>query len=162
VWAHIWDLQVSVGEKVARAALVYGFLIVALRLSGKRALSGNSTVDLLVMVLVANAVQNGIIGNDNSVTGAFAGAGVILALDRGLDYLSYRSTVLARWFNGKPTVLYEHGQPIHRAMAREAISPSELEAFAQGQGFESLREVDLATLETNGMISFRRAKAEAA
>jgi uncharacterized membrane protein YcaP (DUF421 family) len=162
MWAHIWDLQVSGAEKVARAALVYGFLIVALRLSGKRALSGNSTVDLLVMVLVANAVQNGIIGNDISVTGAFIGAGVILVLDRALDYLSYRSTVLARWFNGKPTVLYKHGQPIHRAMAREAISLSELEAFAQGQGFESLRDVDLATLETNGMISFRRAKAEAA
>ena len=74
MWAHIWDLQLGVGEKVARAALVYGFLIIALRLAGKRAQSGSSTVDLLVMVLVANAVQNGIIGNDNSVTGAFIGA----------------------------------------------------------------------------------------
>jgi uncharacterized membrane protein YcaP (DUF421 family) len=156
VWAHIWDLQLSVAEKVVRPALIYGFLIIALRLTGKRALSGSSTIDLLVMVLVANAVQNGIIGNDNSVTGALIGAAVILVLDRGLDYLTYRSPLLSRWFDGTPTVLFQDGRPVHRAMAHEAISLKELEVIAQSQGFGSLHEVDRATLETNGMISMTR------
>jgi uncharacterized membrane protein YcaP (DUF421 family) len=162
VWAHIWDLQVSVGEKVARAVLVYGFLIIALRLTGKRALSGSNTVDLLVMVLVANAVQNGIIGNDNSVTGAFIGAMVILAGDRALDYLTYRSATLDRLFNGRPTVLVRDGQLIRRGLASAEISRIELEVVARHQGFSNLDEVDRATLETNGLISMTRREEKAA
>jgi uncharacterized membrane protein YcaP (DUF421 family) len=156
MWHDIWHLQVSVGEKVLRAALVYGFLIVALRISGKRALGGASAIDLLVMVLVANAVQNGIIGNDNSVTGAFIGAGVIFALDRTLGYATYRSGRLDGVLNGTPTVLISDGHPIPRALAHEEISLLELEVVARRQGFTSLREVDRATLETNGMISMFR------
>lgn len=162
MWAHIWDLQLSVGEKVLRPALIYGFLIIALRLTGKRALSGSSTVDLLVMVLVANAVQNGIIGNDNSVTGAFIGAAVILAEDRALDYLTYRSARLDRLFNGRPTVLVRDGRLIRRSLAHAAISRIELEVVARHQGFSTLDEVDRATLETNGMISMTRRTEEAA
>ena len=162
MWAHIWDLQVSVGEKAARAVLVYGFLIIALRLTGKRALSGSTTVDLLVMVLVANAVQNGIIGNDNSVTGAFIGAAVILVGDRALDYLTYRSATLDRLFNGRPTVLVRDGRLIRRSLARTEISRIELEVAARHQGFAGLDEVDEATLETNGLISMTRRSEKAA
>jgi uncharacterized membrane protein YcaP (DUF421 family) len=102
VWSHIFDLPLSVSEKVLRAALIYGFLIIALRLAGRRAQRGTSTVDLLVMVLLANAVQNGIIGSDNSVTGACLGAAVVLTLDRGLDEASSRFPPLNRWLNGAP------------------------------------------------------------
>ena len=72
MWDSIFDLQLSVGEKVLRALLIYVFLIVALRIVGKRELGQANTLDLVVLLLVANAVQNGIIGNDITVTGALS------------------------------------------------------------------------------------------
>ena len=70
MWHSIFHLDVSVGEKIVRSILIYVFLVVALRVVGKRELGQANTLDLVVLLLVANAVQNGIIGNDVSVTSA--------------------------------------------------------------------------------------------
>src|SRR5262245_66370790 len=82
MWDDLFNLQVSVGEKVLRALLVYAFLIIALRVVGKRELGQANTLDLAVLLLVANAVQNGIIGNDVTVTGAVLGAATLFAINR--------------------------------------------------------------------------------
>jgi uncharacterized membrane protein YcaP (DUF421 family) len=81
MWQDIFDLQVSAGEKVLRAILIYLFLIAILRIVGKRELGQANTLDLVVLLLVANAVQNGIIGNDVSVTGAVIGAVTLFAIN---------------------------------------------------------------------------------
>ena len=78
MWHAIFSLPIPVGEKVLRALLVYTFLIVAFRLAGKRELGQSNTLDLAVLLLVANAVQNGVIGLDNSVTGAVVGAATLM------------------------------------------------------------------------------------
>ena len=95
VWHDIFDLQLTVGEKVLRSLLIYLFLIAVLRLVGKRELGQTNTLDLVVLLLVANAVQNGIIGTDNSVTGAVIGAVTLFAVNEAFN----RGTYVFPWFS---------------------------------------------------------------
>ena len=153
MWESVWDLHVGLGEKVLRPVLVYVFLVLAFRVFGKRELSQSNTLDLAVLLLVANAVQNGIIGNDVSVTGAVVGATVLFALNRLFAELTFRSPRLARLLEGTPTVLIEDGRVQRRALRGEQISLPELRAIARRQGFGDLAEVDSALLETNGVVT---------
>jgi uncharacterized membrane protein YcaP (DUF421 family) len=153
VWEDIWHLQVSAGEKVFRALLVYGFLILALRLVGKRELGQTNTLDLVVLLLVANAVQNGIIGADNSVTGAFLGAAVLFVVNELVNRTTYTFPWVERALEGEPTPLIKDGKPVRKALRRAGISLSELRAIARRQGFADLGGVQTALLETNGVVS---------
>src|SRR4051794_26202599 len=156
MWHAIFDTGVSVGEKAIRAVLVYGFLLFALRVLGKRELAQQNTLDLLVILLVANAVQNGIIGNDNSVTGAVVGAAVIFGLHRVFSSLAYRYPWADRMFEGSPTFLIHDGELVERTLRHEQISRPQLVAMAQRQGFDHLEEVGTAILETDGSVRFIR------
>jgi uncharacterized membrane protein YcaP (DUF421 family) len=153
VWEDIWHLQVSAGEKVFRALLVYGFLVLALRLVGKRELGQTNTLDLVVLLLVANAVQNGIIGADNSVTGAFLGAAVLFVVNELVNRTTYTFPWVERALEGEPTPLIQDGKPVQKALRRAGISLSELRAIARRQGFADLGAVQTALLETNGVVS---------
>jgi uncharacterized membrane protein YcaP (DUF421 family) len=97
MWQDVFDLQVSAGEKVMRAILIHVFLIAILRIVGKRELGQANTLDLVVLLLVANAVQNGIIGNDLSVTGAVIGAATLFAVNE----LVSRTTYVFPWPHGR-------------------------------------------------------------
>src|SRR5581483_9008854 len=134
VWHAGFHLQVTFGEKVLRSVLVYVFLL-----------------------LVANAVQNGIIGNDVSVTGAVVGATTLFVLNEALNRTTYALPWAARVIEGEPTILIENGKPLGRALFRAGISLPELRAIARRQGYADLTEVHTAILETNGVISmFKR------
>jgi uncharacterized membrane protein YcaP (DUF421 family) len=152
----IFDMGISVGEKALRAALVYGFLLFALRILGKRELAQQNTLDLLVILLVANAVQNGIIGNDNSVTGAVVGAAVLFALHRLFGALAYRYPWADRLFEGSPSYLIRDGKPVASTLRHEQISRPQLVAMAQRQGFDRVEDVGAAILETDGSVRFLR------
>jgi len=157
VWHAVFHLQVTFGEKVLRSVLVYVFLVLALRLVGKRELGQANTLDLVVLLLVANAVQNGIIGNDVSVTGAVVGATTLFVLNEALNRTTYALPWAARVIEGEPTILIENGKPLGRALFRAGISLPELRAIARRQGYADLTEVHTAILETNGVISmFKR------
>ena len=156
MWQHIFDLQVSAGEKVLRAILIYLFLIAILRIVGKRELGQANTLDLVVLLLVANAVQNGIIGNDVSVTGAVIGAVTLFAINELISRSTYAFPWVSRLLEGKPTLLISEGQPIHMALRRSGISLSELRATARREGFPDLDAVHTATLETNGAVTMFR------
>jgi uncharacterized membrane protein YcaP (DUF421 family) len=123
---------------------IYVFLVVALRIVGKRELGQANTLDLVVLLLVANAVQNGIIGNDISVTGAV------------FNRAAYTSSFVSRLFEGSPSVLIQKGKPVASALRRASISLPELRAIARRQGFADLGEVDNAILETNGVVTMFR------
>jgi len=153
VWHSIFHLGVTVFEKLVRDVLVYVMLLFMLRVVGKRELGQFNTLDLLVLMLVANAVQNGIIGNDNSVTGAAIGAAGLFALNAFFAYGSYRWSWVDWLFEGTPTVLIQDGKPNPRALRRNQISMPELRSIARRQGFASLGEVKTAILETNGVIT---------
>ncbi len=153
MWHDVFHLGVPFAEKVARSLLVYLFLVAALRLVGKRELGQASTLDLVVLLLVANAVQNGIIGDDLSVTGAVVGAAVLFAVNELFARASYAFPWVARILEGDPIVLIEQGRPDRRALFRAGISLSELRAIARRQGFADLGQVHTAILETNGVVS---------
>jgi len=152
----LFHMGITVGEKALRAVLVYGFLLIALRVLGKRELAQQNTLDLLVILLVANAVQNGIIGNDNSVTGAVVGATVIFGLHRLFGWLAYRYPWADRLFEGSPSLLVQDGQAVESTMRHEQISRPQLVAMAQRQGFDHLDDVGTAILETDGSVRFIR------
>jgi uncharacterized membrane protein YcaP (DUF421 family) len=122
--------QLGVGEKILRAILVYVFLLGVLRLVGKRELGQASTLDLLVLLLVANAVQNAIIGDDLTVTGAVIGAVTLFGLNELLTRSTYASSRLARLLEGDPTVLAS-GKPVDKALRRAGISLADLRAAAR-------------------------------
>ena len=109
-----------------------------------------------MLLLVANAVQNGIIGNDDSVTGAFIGAATLFAINRLFSYLVYRYPWWERLLEGTPTVLVRDHRVDRRALRQQQISEADLRAMARRQGFEELEDVREAELETNGTISMFR------
>jgi uncharacterized membrane protein YcaP (DUF421 family) len=153
MWRDIWHLQVSVDEKVVRSVLIYAFVVLALRIFGKRELGQTNTLDLVVLLLMANAVQNGIIGNDVSVTGAVIGASVLFTLNNVLARAQYRFPILTRVLEGQPDELISDGKPNMRALRHEQISLPELRAIARRQGFMDLGDVETAILETNGVVT---------
>lgn len=156
MWQDLFDLQLSVGEKVLRALLIYLFLVIALRVVGKRELGQTNTLDLVVLLLVANAVQNGIIGSDNTVTGAVIGAVTLFAVNEVFTRVAYGSTLVTRLLEGDPTVLIQEGKPVSKALFREGISLPELRAIARRQGYSDLGEIHTAILETNGVVTMFR------
>jgi uncharacterized membrane protein YcaP (DUF421 family) len=147
-------LSVPLLEKVLRPWLVYIFLVVGLRLAGKRELAQLNTFDLIVLLTLSNTVQNAIIGNDNSVIGGLIGATSLLAINYLVVRFLFRRTKLDRFLEGKPTPLIENGRLLHKNLKRELITESELEAVAHKQGFRSLKDVENAILETGGSIAF--------
>src|SRR4051794_7902737 len=154
--AVLFHMGITVGEKLLRAVIIYLFLLFVLRLLGKRELAQQNTLDFLVLLLVANAVQNGIIGNDNSVTGAIVGALALFAINYTCKALAYRYPWADRIFEGSPSFLIRDGQVVPGTMRRELISRPELKAIARRQGYETLDDIGTAVLETDGTVTFLR------
>jgi uncharacterized membrane protein YcaP (DUF421 family) len=145
--------QVSLLEKVVRALLVFAFLVVALRLGGKRELAQINVLDLAVLLLVSNVLQNAMIGADDSLVGGVVGASTLFGANYVFVRLVFRSRRASRLLEGTPTVLLEHGRLLPRALRAEAIRPEELRAAALERGFGDLSEVDLIVLEPNGHLA---------
>lgn len=153
MWHDIFRLQIGLGEKVLRSALIYLFLLIAFRFAGKRQLGQANTLDLAVLLLVGNAVQNGILGNDLSVTGAVVGASTLFVLNALVARALSRSPRLTALLEGEPSELICDSKLDLKALRREQISLSELRAIARRQGFRDLGTVHSAILETNGVVT---------
>lgn len=154
IWSDMFYLTLPVMEKVVRPVLVYGFLVVGLRLAGKRELAQLNAFDLVVLLTLSNTVQNAIIGDDNSVTGGLLGAATLLALNYAVVRFLYGHERLDRLVEGDADVLIEGGAIRHDRLKKELITLSELEMAAQKQGFASLDEVERAVLEPGGAVAF--------
>jgi uncharacterized membrane protein YcaP (DUF421 family) len=151
--ADLVDLGVSPFEKVTRSLLVFAFLVVALRLGGKRELAQINVLDLAVLLLVSNALQNALIGPDNSLLGGMIGASVLFAANWLFVRLTFSSARARRVLEGRARVLLREGRPVREALRREAITVEELRAAALERGFDELRDVELIVLETNGHLA---------
>lgn len=145
--------QVSLLEKVVRAFLVFAFLVAALRLGGKRELGQINVLDLAVLLLASNALQNAMIGADNSLIGGVVGAATLFLANYVFVRVVFRSRRASRILEGMPTVLLEHGHVLGRALRSEAITEDELHAAALERGFAELGDVDLIVLEPNGHLA---------
>jgi uncharacterized membrane protein YcaP (DUF421 family) len=149
----MFHLSLPVFEKILRPVIVYVFLIVALRLAGKRELAQLNPFDLVVLLMLSNTVQNAIIGEDNSVIGGLIGATTLLAVNYLVARFLNRHTRLQLLVEGGTDVLIEKGEMLKDKMEQEAISEAELEAAARRQGVASLDDVEQAVLEPSGSIS---------
>src|SRR5262245_10917961 len=117
-------LTVPVLEKVLRPWLIYIFLVVSLRLAGKRELAQLNTFDLILLLTLSNTVQNAIIGDDNSVTAGVIGATSLMVINYLVIRFLFRRTRLDRFLEGKPTPLIEKGRLLHKNLQRELITES--------------------------------------
>jgi uncharacterized membrane protein YcaP (DUF421 family) len=148
----IFDLDLGIDEKIVRSLLVFVFLVVALRLGGKRELAQINVLDLAVLLLASNALQNALIGDDNSVTGGVIGASTLFAANYLFVRLTFSSARARRILEGRPRVLLRNGEPDRDAMWKEAITETELTNAALEKGFADLKKVGLIVLETNGQL----------
>ncbi len=137
----------------ARTAIVYAVLLVGFRLTGKRQMGQMTPFDLVVIILVANAVQNAMVGHDVSVTGGLIAAGVLLVGNYGLARLSSRVSWLERAVQGEPTLLVFNGEFIDRNLEREDVDREEILMAMREHGVDDIKDVELAVLETDGSIS---------
>jgi uncharacterized membrane protein YcaP (DUF421 family) len=154
VWKDMFLLSVPALEKILRPILVYLFLIIGLRLSGKRELAQLNPFDFVVLLTLSNTVQNAIIGNDNSVTGGVLGATTLLLINYLVVRYLYRHNRLDELVEGGTTVVVQDGVIQKESLRKEVITLKELMEAARKQGFASLDEVDYADLEPGGGFSF--------
>ena len=154
IWKDMFVLALPIAEKILRPICVYAFLVVGLRLSGKRELVQLNPFDLVVLLTLSNTVQNAIIGDDNSVTGGIIGATSLLIVNYLVVRFLYKHRSLDQLVEGKADILIEDGKVKTLRLKQELITMAQLEAAARKQGFESLSEVDQCVLEPGGTISF--------
>jgi uncharacterized membrane protein YcaP (DUF421 family) len=150
LWSSMFHIGPSVFEKILRPIFVYAFLILLLRVFGKRELAQLNPFDLVVLLCLSNTVQNAIIGDDNSVTGGLIGAVSLCAINYVVVRYLFRHRRLDQILQGRPTTLIEKGQIQRGAMAKELITRAEMLMIAHRQGFRSLEEIATCTIEPGG------------
>src|SRR3954470_13304219 len=136
--ADMFVLGLPIAEKIARPVIVYVFLIVGLRLAGRRELAQLNPFDLVVLLTISNTVQNAIIGDDNSVTGGIIGASTLLAVNYLVIRFLFRHEKIDRLVEGDETVLVENCCVMHDKLEKELLTVHELESAAHKQGFGGL------------------------
>jgi len=153
-WKDMFVMAVPILEKIIRPIVVYAFLVISLRLSGKRELVQLNPFDLVVLLTLSNTVQNAIIGEDNSVTGGIIGATSLLVVNYLVVRFLYDHRKLEHIIEGDCEVLIDGGKLQERALKHELITIAQLEAAARKQGFETLSEVQRCVLEPGGTLTF--------
>src|SRR6476620_11520542 len=142
LWSGMFHLGVPVLAKILRPIIVYFFLVFGVRLAGKRQLAQLNPFDLVVLLTLANTVQNSIIGDDNSVTGGLIGAATLLMINYLVVRFLYGHQRLEHFIEGDPDVLVRDGKVLVNRCRSELITEPELEAAARRQGFASLADVE--------------------
>jgi uncharacterized membrane protein YcaP (DUF421 family) len=156
IFHHMFSIPVPLAEKIIRPVLVYVFLVLLLRVFGKRELAQLNPFDLVVLLSLSNTVQNAIIGDDNSVGGAMLGAFALVFINYCVVRFLFKHRRLDQMLEGKPSVLVRDGRLDKKAMAKELITTSELQSVARRQGFEGIHEVAECTLEPGGAFVMKR------
>ena len=149
----MFAFEIPAWQIVARTVVVYLVVLAGLRVMGKRELGQMTVFDLVVVLLIANAVQNAMVGPDNSLAGGVLAAFVLLAINWVVARVRYRSPFLRQLLEGTPTVLVSEGKFVERNLRQEGVERSELEMAMREHGVESVDIVKLAVLETDGSIS---------
>src|ERR1700740_3632986 len=119
IWTDMFVLAIPVAEKILRPMAVYFFLVIGLRLAGKRELAQLNPFDLVVLLTLSNTVQNAIIGDDNSITGGIIGAATLLSLNFLVVRFLFRHENLDQLVEGAPTVLIENGKILEDSLKKE-------------------------------------------
>ena len=149
----MWNLSVPWWELVLRSAVVYGFLLVLLRMAGKRQVGQLAPFDLVLLLVLSNAVQNSMNGGDNSLIGGLISAFVLVGLNHVIGIATFRSSRLEAIIEGRPQILVHNGRLSDEVMSRAKLTHHELNAALRQSGCANVSEVQAAILENNGSIS---------
>jgi uncharacterized membrane protein YcaP (DUF421 family) len=154
IWKDMFVMGLPLLEKILRPIVVYAFLVISLRLSGKRELVQLNPFDLVVLLTLSNTVQNAIIGEDNSVLGGLIGATSLLVTNYLVVRFLYDHRKIDQLVEGSADVLIANGKVRTDRLKKELITMEQLEAAARKQGFASLAEVEECVLEPGGTLCF--------
>ena len=149
----MFELDVNGLSIVARTLIVYLALLAGLRLAGKRELGQMTPFDLVVILLIANAVQNAMVGPDTSVTGGLIAVGVLVSVNYGVARARERLPWLRRAVEGTPTLLINDGKFVREHLRREGLEEDEVLVAIREHGVAEAKDVRIAVLETDGSIS---------
>jgi uncharacterized membrane protein YcaP (DUF421 family) len=136
-----------------RAVVLFLFVYLLTRIMGRRELSSLEPFDLILLIVIGDAIQQGLTQDDYSVTGAFIVVGVFAVLQVTISYISFRFPFARRTLSGEPIVIVQDGKPIERNMKRERLTFGELMVEVRMQQLSSIDQVAWAVLETSGKIS---------
>jgi len=149
----MWNIAVPIWELVVRSVVVYGFLLVLLRITGKRQVGQLAPFDLVLLLVLSNAVQNSMNAGDNSLVGGLISATTLVALNFGLGYATFKSKKLEAVIEGRPELIVHNGKVFQEAMTRAKLTHHELDAALRQAGCACVDDVQAAILENNGSIS---------
>ena len=138
---------------VVRAVVVYAFLLVILRVTGKRQIGQLSPFDLVLLLVLSNAVQNSMNGGDNSLTGGLISATTLVGLNWIVGWATFRSKRLEALIEGRPVILIHDGEINYNALKRVQMPMHELKAALRAEGCAGEEEVRFAILENNGHVT---------
>lgn len=138
-----------------RAVVLFGFVFFVTRIVGRRELSSLEPFDLILLIVISDAIQQGLTQSDYSVTGALIAVSTIALLQVGVSYSRFKFPRLRPLLEGEPLILVQDGRPVDRNLRRERLTVDEVmeEAREQAQ-IASLTDIQWAVLETSGQISF--------
>jgi len=145
---------------VIRSVAVYLFMVIALRVFGKKELSQLNTADVILILLISNSVQNAMVGNNTSLLGGLAAALVLFLISYLLKRLMYRFKRLSDFVQDKPEILIHNGKTEYKTLAKLGITSDEMEEAMREHGVEHYKDVKLAMLEVDGNISIISGDAE--
>ena len=149
----MWHLSAPWWELILRGVIVYFFLLILLRATGKRQVGQLAPFDLVLLLILSNAVQNAMNAGDNSVLAGLILATTLIVLNHLVGLATYRSRKFEAIIEGQPEVLIRDGHLFTRVMEQQCITDLELTTALRSAGCESVQEVHLAILETNGHVS---------
>ena len=154
----MWNLSLPWWEFVLRALIVYAFLILILRVTGKRQTGQLAPFDLVLLLVLSHAVQNAMNGGDNTVIGGLISASTLIAIHYVVAYATFKSKRLEALIEGKPRIVVRNGVPDEKVMRSEFLTHHELAAALRAEGCTDVKHVRVAMLENNGQItvSFRQ------
>lgn len=150
----MWEISLQHWwEFVVRAVIVYVFLVVLLRFTGKRQIGQLAPFDLVLLLVLSNAVQNSMNGGDNSITGGMILAATLVGVNAGVGWLTYYSKSIEGVIEGRPVILVHDGRIDHAALRQVQMTTHELEASLRAAGFAGPALVRFAVLENTGKVS---------
>ena len=149
----VFGIHAPFWEIVYRTAIIYGAIVIGMRLTGARQLGQMTPFDLVLVLLIANAVQNAMVGTDVTVLGGLTAAGTLLLLNRGVAFAADRVPLFRKALEGEPVLILNNGELIEKQILKAGLSDDLVLQAIREHGFEDAKQVHMAVLEVDGTIS---------